>query len=169
MLKPGMFLASADIKDTFYSVLIFPISTIHYEAKYQFLAMPNGYIDAMQIFNKLLKPVFGSLHELGYESFAYVDDSLLLVLTFQGCFDNALSAISLLQELGFVIHPTKSIFVPTQKMTFSDFEIDTLNMTLTLASKKKENIRNIAAALLLKQSSCIWSLASFLGNIVSSF
>ena len=54
-------------------------------------------------------------------------------------------------------------------MTFSDFGIDTLNMTLTLASKKKENIRNIAAALLLKQSCCIWSLASFLGNIVSSF
>ena len=93
----------------------------------------------------------------------------MLVLTFQGCFDNVLSAISLLQELGFVIHPTKSIFVPTQKMTFSDFGIDTLNMTLTLASKKKENIRNIAAALLIKQSSCIWSLASFLGNIVSSF
>ena len=82
---------------------------------------------------------------------------------------NVLSTISLLQELGFVIHPTKSIFVPTQKMTFLGFEIDTLNMTLTLTSKKKENIRNIAAALLLQQSCSIWSLASFLGNIVSSF
>ena len=40
--------------------------------------MPNGYIDAMRIFNKLLKPVFASLHELGYESSVYVDDSLLL-------------------------------------------------------------------------------------------
>ena len=49
---------------------------------YQFLAMSNGYIDAMQIFNKLLKPVFASLLELAYESFVYVDDGLLLAQTF---------------------------------------------------------------------------------------
>ena len=83
MLKPGMFLASIDIKDAFYSVLIFPghrkyLRFIWKEKIYQFLAMPNCYIDAMRISNKLLKPVFASLHELGYESSAYVDDSLLL-------------------------------------------------------------------------------------------
>ena len=47
--------------------------------------MPNDYIDAMQIFNKLLKPVFASLHELSYESSVYADDSLLLAQTFQEC------------------------------------------------------------------------------------
>ena len=93
----------------------------------------------------------------------------MLVQTCQECFDNVLATVSLLQELGFVIHPTKSIFVPTQKITFLGFKIDTLNMTLTLISNKKENIRNIAAVLLLKQSSSIRTLASFLGNIVSSF
>ena len=39
----------------------------------------------MQIFNKLLKPVFASLHELSYESSVYADDSLLLAQTFQEC------------------------------------------------------------------------------------
>ena len=174
MLKPGMFLASTDIKDAFYSVLIFPghrkyLRFIWKRKIYQFLTMPNGYIDAMQIFDKLLKPVFACLHELVYESSVYVDDSLLLTQTFQECFDNILSTISLLQELGFVIHPKKSTFVPTQKVTFLGFETDTLNMTLTLTSSKKENIRNIAAALRLKQFCSIRTLASFLGNIVSSF
>ena len=131
--------------------------------------MANGYIDTMRIFNKLLKSVSASLHELGYESFLYVDDSLLLTLTFQECLDNVLSTISLLQEPGFVIHPTNSIFLPIQKITFLGFEIDTLNMTLTLKSEKKENIRNIAAALLLKQSCSIRTLAGFLGNIGCSF
>ena len=121
MLKPGMFLASIDIKDAFYSVLIFPghrkyLRFIWKEKIYQFLAMPNGYIDVMRISNKLLKPVFASLHELGYESSVYVDDSLLLAQTCQECFDNVLATVYLLQELGFVIHPTKSIFVPTQKI-----------------------------------------------------
>ena len=82
-------------------------------------------------------------------------------------FDNVLATISLLQELGFVMHPTKSVFVPTRRITFLGFKIDTLNMTLTTTSNKKENI-NIAAALLLKQSCSIRTFASFLGNIVSS-
>ena len=69
----------------------------------------------MRIFNKLLKPVFASLHELGYESSVYVDDSLSLAQTFQECFNNLLATIPLLQELGFVIHPTNSILVPTKK------------------------------------------------------
>ena len=42
-------------------------------------------------------------------------------------------------------------------------------MTLTLTSNKKENIRDIATVLLLKKSCSIRTLASFLGNIVSSF
>ena len=126
-------------------------------------------IDAMQIFNKLLKPVFASLHELGYESSVYVDDSLLLAQTFQECFDDVLATISMLLELAFVIRLTKSIFVPTQKITFLGFETDTLNMILTLTSNKKENIRNTAAVMLLKQSCSIRTLANFLGNIVSFF
>ena len=123
----------------------------------------------MRIFNKLTRHVFVSLHELGYESSVYVDDSLLLAQTFEECFDNVLSTIPLLQKLGFAIHTTTSKFVPTKKITFLGFKIDTLNMTLTLTSKKNENIRNIAETLLLKQSCSIRTFASFLGNIFYSF
>ena len=42
-------------------------------------------------------------------------------------------------------------------------------MTLTLKSEKKENIKNIAAGLLLKQSCSIRTLAPFLRNVVSPF
>ena len=124
MLKPGMFLASTDIKDAFYSVLIFSghrkyLPFTWKEKIYQFLAMPNSYIDAMRVFNKLLQPIFASLHELGYESSVYVNDSLLLVQPFREYFDNVPATTSLLQEFGFVIHPTKSVFVPIQKNIFS--------------------------------------------------
>ena len=120
MLKAGMFLASIYNKDAFYSVLIFPghrkyVRFVWKGIIYQFLAIINGYINARQIFNKLPKPLFASLHELVHESSTYVDYSLLLVQTYEECFDNVLSTRSLLQELGFVIHPRKSIFVPTQK------------------------------------------------------
>ena len=42
-------------------------------------------------------------------------------------------------------------------------------MTLTLTSKKEKNIINTAAVILLKQPCSIRALASFLGNIASSF
>ena len=52
MLKPSMFLASFDNKDAFCTVLIFPghwkyLRFIWKGKTYQFLAMPNGYIDTM--------------------------------------------------------------------------------------------------------------------------
>ena len=52
MLQLGMFLASVDVKDAFYSVLIFPghrkyLRFIWHGKICQFLATPNGYIDAI--------------------------------------------------------------------------------------------------------------------------
>ena len=87
MLKPGILLASIDIKDAFYSVLIFPWHRkyLWFTWKgeiYQVLAMPNGYINAMQIFNNLLKLVFASLHE-----------HLKRMPECPECFDNLLSTI----------------------------------------------------------------------------
>ena len=79
----------------------------------------------MRFLNELYKPVFASFLELAYESSFYVDGSLSLAQIFEECLDNELSTISLLQELGFVIKPTKSLFVATQKITFLVFEIDT--------------------------------------------
>ena len=45
-------------------------------------------MDAMRVFTKLLKPVFATLREQGYESVIYVDDSLLQGDTYQECLDN---------------------------------------------------------------------------------
>ena len=45
--------------------------------------MPIGYIDAIQIFNKMLKPAFAFRHLFGYESSVYTDDSLLLDKTLE--------------------------------------------------------------------------------------
>ena len=63
-----MFLASLDIKDAFYSI---PAHKTHqkfvrflFKGKaLQFNAMPNGYIDAMWVLNKVLKPPFAYLRE----------------------------------------------------------------------------------------------------------
>ena len=82
MMKPGCFMASIDLKDAYYSV---PICIAHqkylkfvFNTKlYQFTCMPNGLSSAPRIFTKLLKPVYETLHNMGYLNLGYIDDSYL--------------------------------------------------------------------------------------------
>ena len=135
----------------------------------QFRAMPNGYRDAMRVFTKLLKPVFAYLRELGFESVIYVDDSLLQGETIEECLDNIRATLDSLQELGFVIHPEKSVLHPTQVITFLGFIIDTVNMTVTLTLEKKEKIKNMAHGLLHGRQVTVRMVSRFIGNITASF
>ena len=144
MVKPGMFLASLDNKDVCYSI------TVHKTHKFrkflfkgkahQFNAMPNGYIDTMRAFNKALKPTFAYLRQQGLSSVVYVDDTLLGSDTFEECQDIVFSTFTCLEDLGFYIHPEKSIFTPTQDIIFLGFYIS-LRMTITPTSEKKQKIK----------------------------
>ena len=153
LVRRGSFLASIDIKDAFYSV---PIHEDHKKflkfswngQLFQFCAMPNGYCDAMRVFTKILKPVFATLREQGYESVIYVDDSLLQGDTYQECLDNIKATLRCLQSLGFVIHPTKSVLHPTQEIVFLGFIINTNDMTVRLTAEKKTKIVNLGLGLL---------------------
>ena len=173
LVRRGSYMASIDIKDAFYSV---PIQKDHKKylrfmwkgQQFQFRVMPNGYCDAMRVFTKLLKPAFAKLREEGHESVIFVDDSFLLGDTFDECLRNISATIYLLQELGFVIHPDKSILVPTQQLTFLGFVIDTMCMTVTLTEEKKKKIVDMGKGLLERHHITIRMISSFIGNLTAS-
>ena len=82
MIKLNMHLASLDIKDAFYTIPIYEphrkyLKFMWLNKAYQFIVMPNGYVDDMRVFNKILKPLFCWLREQGFASVVYVDDNLL--------------------------------------------------------------------------------------------
>ena len=112
MIKPNMHLASLDIKDAFYTAPIYEphrkyLKFMWLNKVYQFTVIPNGYVDAMRVFNKILKPPFCWLREHGFASVVYVDDTLLAGETYQECCDNINATMSLLQNLGLTIDPIK--------------------------------------------------------------
>ena len=47
------------------------------EKIYEFIAMPNGFSDAMHVFTKVSNPVYAYLRQQGYISVIFVDDSYL--------------------------------------------------------------------------------------------
>ena len=65
-----MFLASFDIKDAFYSIIVHKtyqefLKFLFKGKAFQFDAMPKGYVDTMRVFNKILKLAFSYLREQG--------------------------------------------------------------------------------------------------------
>lgn len=96
MMKPGCFMASIDLKDAYYTV---PISHAHQKylkfifngTLYQYTCMANGLSCAPRVFTKLLKPVYATLHNLGFLSLGYID-----VLTYK--VTHHLSALTMLKS-----------------------------------------------------------------------
>ena len=173
IIEPNVYMASIDLKDAFYSV---PIYICHQRflkffinGYYKFVCMPNGYDPAMRVFTKISKVPFTYLRKKGHLSVVYVDDSYLQGKTYQECLNNIRDSISILQELGFTIHPTKSSLIPKQNINFLGFDIDSRNMTISLTFEKKMKIKKLCTNLCTMKIISIRDLASVIGNLVASF
>ena len=174
MIEPGAWMASLDLKDAFFTILIHPdypkfFKLIHERIPYEFSSMRTRYSDAMRVFAKVLKPAFSYLREIGYLSVVYVDDSYLQGETFEECLQNITETVKLLQSPGFTIHPEKSVLKPTQKLTFLGFVSNSKTMTLTLTDAKKEKKIKLGEGIINRQCITIRELAQFIGNVVATF
>ena len=57
------------------------------------------------------------------------------------CVQNVRSSLALFKSLGFVVCPTKSVLIPSHKITYLGFEIDSQSMTVASTSlERKQNI-----------------------------
>ena len=100
-----------------------------------------GLTSSPRIFTKVLKPVFSTLRtQYGHNCLGYIDDSFYTEDTEDGCREATLHAAQLFTRLGFVIHPTKSIFNPTQCLEFLGFLLNSNSMTVRLTFKKRDKI-----------------------------
>ena len=114
------------------------------EEYYQYIVLLNGFSPAVRVFTKVLTPSFKYLRSKEHLSVKCIDDSLLLGETFEICFKNIRATVALLRELGFTIHPEKSVLVPTQQIIFLGFVIDSVKMTIALNEERKQSITNFA-------------------------
>ena len=172
MLQQNCWMASIDLKSAFYSVPIHPKHQKYlkflWDQPYMFVVMPNGYADAPRIFTKILKPVLSYLRSLGFCSVVFLDDSYLQGSTYAECLQNVTCTIRALQQLGFTIHPTKSILTPTQNIEFLGYIVDSVTMTITLPLRKKEKRKNSCQHLLQTPNPTIRTVASLIGNFVAA-
>ena len=75
-------MACVYFKDAFFTVPVHISNQNYFKFRwfqnfYKFFDMLNSYSNAMRIFTKILKPVFGPLQNQGHISVKFVDDSFL--------------------------------------------------------------------------------------------
>lgn len=174
LMHQGCYLASIDISDAYYSV---PIHRDHQKFLkfqwrndlYHYTALPNGYSDAPRVFTKLLKPVFAQLRRLGHIVVGYIDDIFVQGRTKDDCQSAIDDTVSILEQCGFIIHPDKSCFVPSQSLVYLGFLLDSLAMTVAVTPERKDRYLVSCTELLQCDSVSIRTLARVIGQLVSTF
>ena len=96
----------------------------------------------------------------------YIDDSFYTEDTFHRCQEDTLYAVELFIKLGFVVHPTKSVFQPTQSLEFLDFALDSILMRVTITEVKVVKILALCRPFLANRSFTIRHVASLIGTLV---
>ena len=116
-----------------------------------------------------MKPIYSSLRLQGYTNSGFIDDSILLGDTFVECEQNVQQTQAVLTSVGFVIHEEKSVWIPTQNLTFLGNNIDSQQMIVTLPKDKVLILEQECKQLYSKTTDTIKSVAGVLGPMVSSF
>lgn len=174
LVTPNCYMASIDIKDAYYSIPILPehqkLLKFSLGGKlYKFTCLPNGLCSGPRKFTKVLKPPLAELRLEHISIAAYIDDLITLARSFNICFDNVWKCAQKLDKLGFVIHPKKSVFIPSQEIEYLGFLINSVTMTIKLTTDKKKKIFDLCQEVLLKDNVSIRIIAKLLGKFTSSF
>ena len=174
LIEKDCYMASIDLKDAYYSVSITPADRKYLRfmwrgSLFQFTCLPNGLSCAPRKFTKLLKPALSTLHLRGHVSSSYLDDMYLQGKTYRECVDNVIDSVQVVDSLGFVAHPDKSTFIPSQRLEFLGFILNSVEMTIRLTPEKATGLQTACNILLADPSLTIRELARVIGKIVSSF
>ena len=167
LVRPGCFMASVDLKAAYYSIPIAEedrkLLMFQWKGKYyQFTCLPNGLLSAPRIYTKILKPVYALLRSIGHTCMGHIDDSLLVGQSFNSRHRKIADTVSLFTNLGFTIHPVKSVLQPQRKIDFLGFVLDSITMTVTLTVAKAMRVRSACQNLLFQKTTTIRSVAQVL-------
>ena len=121
------------------------------------------------MFTKLLKSVFSTLRKQSNESVCYIDDAYFDCPSYEQCQANIQNTVHLFEDLGFIIHPEKSVLIPVQEICFLGFILNSKNMTVSLTREKVVNIQTQCSKLIKTKTPAIRFVSEVLGYLVSSF
>lgn len=174
LLQQNDFLTSVDLQDAYFSIPIHKDYQKYLKfswngSLYQFVCLPFGLKSAPFVFTKVLKPVYAWFRQQNIRCSYYIDDSLNMNQGKEVCSKNTGTIIDKLSDLGYVVNKKKSVLIPTQRIIFFGFLIDSVQFRVYLTDEKIQKIWNLATLLMKKGVVIVRQLASFIGSIINAF
>ena len=174
LMRPNCYMASIDLVNAYFSVPIAEddrrfLRFVWLNELYQFTVMPNGLSSAPRIFTKILKPVYAHLRQQGHIACGYIDDSFITANSYINCANSIACTHDLFKSLGFYINYEKSVMVPSQEIEHLGFVLNSIQMTVTLTTRKREAL--IAKCIQIRNAYAptIRAVAELIGVLVASF
>lgn len=146
-MTQNYFMASLDLKDAYYRVSVDPLYCNYlkfnlYGRLYQYTAYPNGLSSCPMSFAKLTKRALSCLRKDGHIITACINDLYMQGNTFAECLATVIAKTKLSTQLGFIIHPDKLNFIPSQQLTRLGFILNSKDMTVKPTQDKIVSVRN---------------------------
>lgn len=129
IIHNGDYMVKSDLKDGFFHI---PVCAEHQtylgfefqSVYYVWCVLPFGLSCSPYFFNKCLRPLVTFLRQQGIRVVLYVDDCLIIAP--KSCItDHRDFTLQTFEELGFIINYDKSQLVPTTRLEFLGYIIDT--------------------------------------------
>ncbi len=146
LIRKGDWFGSWDVRKGYYNVAVHPefqkFFCFDFEGqRYMFKALVMGISIAPYIFSKLMATIVKFARAAGIDVSFYLDDTLLRAASYSLAWSDLRVFGQLLQLAGFFLHEGKSVYEPTQVITYLGFVIDSRVMTITLPEAKETKIR----------------------------
>ena len=171
-MHPGDWVASIDLKDAYFHILIHPrdrrwLRFVWKDTVYQFRALPFGLSPAPWLFTKIARELGLHARESGIRLRMYLDDWLIQASSRELCQDHSGRVLSLCQFLGFVPNYQKSDLEPSQTFVFLGMAFDTVSWTVRPAPHRLDRLQSLLQSLSLQEIVPARLLASLLGQMES--
>ena len=172
MITKGCYMTSIDLKDAYHSVKIDPRYQCYLKfnfenSLFQYVCYPNRLGPCPRRFTKITSVPMSVIRKQGHPICRYIDDFILVKLSFEASMQATLSTAELFMTLGFVVHPEKSQLIPSHKITFLGFVIYSVNMTITVTEKRFQTFKTLLNIILKIKRPTIRFVAKVTGHIIS--
>lgn len=139
---------------------------------FQFKFLPFGLASAVHCITKLLKPINAYFHKKGIRHTIFIDDGRIVADTKEKLAQDQAVVYETLTKAGWIIEKDKSDELGSGSTTleYLGFEIDSVQMRVSLTTDKKESIKKAVKQLLSENQAGVKvkEVARLVGKIISA-
>ena len=172
-IRKDSYFTSLDLTDAYFSISVDKtyrkyLKFVWDKKLYAFQCLPFGLASSPRVFTKVLKVIFSHIRRMGIDSYFYIDDSLLQADNYLGSVQNTEKVQKFIQSVGFDINHEKSNFIPSQRITFLGYIIDSVLFKVFLPDEKVQKIIEMSKMVLKNEKVLIRDVAKLIGLFSSA-